>query len=56
MEGLMVGLVFVKISHAKKRSETIGFSKNALIGLRDGALYFMFRVAGDENIQYNYCK
>ncbi|ODM96819.1 Inward rectifier potassium channel irk-1 [Orchesella cincta] len=45
LEGLMVGLVFVKMSRAKKRSETIMFSKNAVINMRDGILCFMFRVA-----------
>ncbi|CAL8072800.1 unnamed protein product [Orchesella dallaii] len=45
LEGLMVGLVFVKMSRAKKRSETIMFSKNAVMNMRDGILCFMFRVA-----------
>lgn len=49
LEGLLVGLVFVKMSRAKKRSETIMFSKNAVISLRDGVLCFMFRV-GDMRI------
>lgn len=45
VEGVMVGLVFVKIARAKKRSGTIMFSKNAVICLRDGVLTLMFRVA-----------
>ncbi|ODM90832.1 ATP-sensitive inward rectifier potassium channel 12 [Orchesella cincta] len=45
LEGVMVGLVLIKTMRAKKRRETIMFSKNAVIGMRDGALCFMFRVA-----------
>ncbi|ODN02309.1 Inward rectifier potassium channel irk-1, partial [Orchesella cincta] len=45
LEGLLVGLVFAKVSRAKKRSETIMFSRNAVINKRDGILCFMFRVA-----------
>jgi potassium inwardly-rectifying channel subfamily J len=45
LEGLMVGLVFVKMSRAKKRSATLMFSRNAVICQRDGQLCFMFRVA-----------
>ncbi|CAL8145722.1 unnamed protein product [Orchesella dallaii] len=45
LEGVMVGLVLIKTMRAKKRSETIMFSKNAVIGMRDGVLCFMFRVA-----------
>jgi potassium inwardly-rectifying channel subfamily J len=44
LEGLIVGLVFLKISRPKKRSESLAFSKHALIGHRDGKKYFMFRV------------
>ncbi|CAG7734700.1 unnamed protein product, partial [Allacma fusca] len=44
LEGLLVGLVFVKMSRAKKRSATLIFSKYALICQRDGKLCFMFRV------------
>ena len=45
LEGIMVGLLFVKISRAKKRSRTLMFSKTAVINHRDGELCFMFRVA-----------
>lgn len=41
----MVGLLFVKISRAKKRSLTLMFSRNAVISLRDNELCFMFRIA-----------
>ena len=41
----MVGLVFVKMSRAKKRSATLMFSRNAVICQRDDQLCFMFRVA-----------
>jgi len=45
LEGLMVGLVFVKVSRAKKRSATLMFSRTSVISQRDGKLCFMFRVA-----------
>jgi potassium inwardly-rectifying channel subfamily J len=45
LEGLVVGLVFLKISRAKKRSETLMFSREAVICHRDGKKFFMFRVA-----------
>ena len=41
----MVGVVFAKLSRPKKRSETIMFSKNACINLRDGRLCLICRVA-----------
>ena len=44
LEGIMVGLVFVKMTRAKKRSATLVFSRNAVICQRDGKLSFMFRV------------
>lgn len=45
LEGVMVGLVFVKLSRAKRRSGTIIFSKTAVIYFRDGVLTLVFRVA-----------
>lgn len=45
LEGVMVGIIFVKIQRGKRRAKTIMFSKNAVICLRDGVLCFMFRVA-----------
>ncbi len=46
LEGLMVGLVFIKITRAKKRNVTLLFSKNAVITSRDGQYHFMFRIGG----------
>ncbi|ODM96816.1 Inward rectifier potassium channel irk-1 [Orchesella cincta] len=43
--GLLVGLVITKVLRPKKRSETIRFSKNAVISRKDGILCFMCRVA-----------
>lgn len=43
VDAFMVGCMFVKISQPKKRTETIVFSKNAVICTRDGKLTFMFR-------------
>jgi len=45
MEGVLVGLVFVKMSRAKSRSATLMFSKNSIISQREGELCYMFRVA-----------
>ncbi|OXA40944.1 G protein-activated inward rectifier potassium channel 2 [Folsomia candida] len=44
LEGTVVGLVFIKMSRAKQRSETIMFSKNAVLTMRDGVMNFMFRI------------
>ena len=49
LEGLMVGLVFVKLTRGKKRTATIMFSRNAVISKRDGCLCLMFRVADMRN-------
>jgi hypothetical protein len=45
IQSFMVGVVFAKLSRPKKRSETIMFSKNACINLRDGRLCLICRVA-----------
>ncbi|XP_073426083.1 G protein-activated inward rectifier potassium channel 4 isoform X5 [Dendrobates tinctorius] len=44
VNALMVGCMFVKISQPKKRAETLMFSNNAVISLRDGQMCLMFRV------------
>ncbi|KAM8927433.1 G protein-activated inward rectifier potassium channel 4 [Pelodytes ibericus] len=44
VNALMVGCMFVKISQPKKRAETLMFSNNSVISLRDGKLCLMFRV------------
>ncbi|CBY12329.1 unnamed protein product, partial [Oikopleura dioica] len=49
VDAFMVGCMFVKISQPKKRTETIVFSKNAVICTRDGKLTFMFRVGDLRN-------
>lgn len=41
---LMAGIVFAKLSRPKKRSQTLMFSRNAAVCLRDGKLCLMFRV------------
>ncbi|XP_023243770.1 G protein-activated inward rectifier potassium channel 3-like [Centruroides sculpturatus] len=41
---LMAGIVFAKLSRPKKRSQTLMFSRNATVCLRDGKLCLMFRV------------
>lgn len=40
----MVGIVFAKLSRPKKRTQTLLFSRNAVICLRDGQPCLMFRV------------
>ena len=40
----MAGIVFAKFTKPSHRGETIMFSKNALISLRNGSLYLMVRL------------
>lgn len=40
----MVGIVFTKMARPKQRSQTLMFSRNAVICQRDGQLCFMFRI------------
>ncbi|XP_022236778.1 G protein-activated inward rectifier potassium channel 3-like [Limulus polyphemus] len=40
----IVGMVFAKFSRPKKRQQTLMFSQNAIVCLRDGKLCLMFRV------------
>ncbi|QQP51881.1 Inward rectifier potassium channel 2like, partial [Caligus rogercresseyi] len=40
----MAGIVFAKLARPKLRSNTILFSKNAVITMRNGELYLLFRV------------
>ncbi|XP_071525645.1 ATP-sensitive inward rectifier potassium channel 12-like isoform X1 [Panulirus ornatus] len=44
LQAFMVGVVFAKLTRPKQRSNTIIFSRNACICLRDGNLCLMFRV------------
>lgn len=44
LQAFMVGIVFAKMARPKHRSQTLMFSKNAVICQRDGQLCFMFRV------------
>lgn len=40
----MLGLIFAKLSRPRNRAETILFSRNAVVALRDGKMCLMFRV------------
>ena len=40
----ILGLIFAKLSRPKNRAETILFSRNAVIAVRDGKMCLMFRV------------
>lgn len=44
IQAFMVGIVFAKLSRPKKRTQTLLFSRNAVICQRDGQLCLMFRV------------
>ena len=44
IETFLVGLMFVKMTSAKRRSSTLAFSRNAVICQRDGKLTLLFRV------------
>jgi len=45
----VVGFVFAKLSRPKKRLQTLMFSRNSVICLRDGKLCLMFRVGDVRN-------
>ncbi|XP_034277840.1 G protein-activated inward rectifier potassium channel 4 [Pantherophis guttatus] len=49
VNAFMVGCMFVKISQPKKRAETLMFSNNAVISMRDEKLCLMFRVGDLRN-------
>ena len=40
----MAGIIFAKFTVPRNRGQTIVFSKNAVISLRNGALHLMFRI------------
>jgi len=44
IQACMAGIVFAKFTKPTSRGETIMFSKNALISMRNGALYLLVRV------------
>ncbi|XP_050684427.1 G protein-activated inward rectifier potassium channel 3-like isoform X1 [Leptidea sinapis] len=44
IQAFMVGIVFAKLSRPKKRAQTLLYSRNAVICLREGELCLMFRV------------
>ncbi|CAB0032254.1 unnamed protein product [Trichogramma brassicae] len=44
LQAFMVGIVFAKLSRPKKRTQTLLFSRNAVICQRDGQACLMFRV------------
>lgn len=44
IQAFMVGIVFAKLSRPKKRTQTLLFSRNAVINQRDGQLCLLFRV------------
>ncbi|KAL1130753.1 hypothetical protein AAG570_011994 [Ranatra chinensis] len=44
IQAFMVGIVFAKMARPKQRTQTLMFSKHAVVSLRDGQLCLMFRV------------
>ncbi|XP_071518910.1 ATP-sensitive inward rectifier potassium channel 12-like isoform X2 [Panulirus ornatus] len=44
IQAFMVGIVFAKLSRPKKRTQTLMFSRNACLCLRDGEMCLLFRV------------
>ncbi|XP_025016538.1 G protein-activated inward rectifier potassium channel 3-like [Tetranychus urticae] len=44
IECFVVGFVFAKLSRPKKRSQTLIFSRHAVVNVRDGSLCLVFRV------------
>ena len=45
LQACMAGIVFAKFTKPTGRAETLMFSKNALITLRNGSLYLLVRLA-----------
>ncbi|XP_042240971.1 G protein-activated inward rectifier potassium channel 3-like isoform X4 [Homarus americanus] len=44
IQAFMVGIVFAKLSRPKKRTQTLMFSRNACLCVRDGEMCLLFRV------------
>ena len=44
-QACMAGIVFAKFTKPANRAETLLFSKNALITMRNGSFYLMCRIA-----------
>ena len=49
IQACMVGTIFAKMSRPKKRAQTLLFTKNAVVCMRDGKLCLIFRVG---NMRY----
>lgn len=54
VQAFMVGIVFAKLARPKQRAQTLLFSRNAVVCLRDGELCLMFRV-GDMRKSHIIC-
>jgi len=54
VSAFMVGIVFAKLARPKQRAQTLLFSRNAVVCLRDGELCLMFRV-GDMRKSHIIC-
>ncbi|VDP02735.1 unnamed protein product, partial [Soboliphyme baturini] len=49
IQSFVAGIVFAKLARPRKRAETITFSKDACISLRNGQLCFLFRIGDMRN-------
>ena len=50
IQACMAGIVFAKFTKPANRAETILFSKNALISMRNGSFYLLCRI-GDLRLE-----
>ena len=44
LEAVMAGIIFAKLSRPEMRANTVVFSKNAVVTIRNGQLFLLFRV------------
>ncbi|XP_058129114.1 G protein-activated inward rectifier potassium channel 3-like [Anopheles ziemanni] len=44
VQAFLAGIVFAKMARSKRRAQTLLFSRNAVISMRDGELCLMFRI------------
>ncbi|XP_039260141.1 G protein-activated inward rectifier potassium channel 4-like [Styela clava] len=56
VDAFMVGCIFIKLSQPKNRAETLVFSDQCVLTLRDGKYCLMFRVANLRNSLLIQCK
>ncbi|CBY11348.1 unnamed protein product [Oikopleura dioica] len=55
VDAFMVGCIFIKISKPQNKNDTLIFSDNAVIAIRDGKYNFMFRIGNLRNSLFVKC-